>query len=210
MQLSPTTMNNKVVEAESFIQKAFFRLRWTFKGSFESHWRKIWWTMQGASFGSQTNVPRLQMTWPHKVRIGNSCILEEDIFFKFDGAWQSGTSIIIQDQVFIGRGCEFNIRQNIIDNNSLIGSGCRFIDHDHGIANLNQPINKQPGLELPIVLEENVWLGVNVVVLKGVTIGSGSVVGAGSVVIKSIPTNEIWAGVPAKKIRDRGQPSASD
>ncbi len=200
-----------MIEANSFIQKAFFRLRWTLKGLFESHWRKIWWTIQGASFGSQTNVPHLQMTWPHKVRIGNGCILEEDIFFKFDGAWQSGESIIIQDKVFIGRGCEFNIRQNIkIGNNSLIGSGSKFVDHDHGIANLNQPINKQPGLELPIVLEENVWLGVNVVVLKGVTIGSGSIVGAGSVVIKSIPANEIWAGVPAKKIRDRGQPSASD
>ncbi|NEO43482.1 MAG: acyltransferase [Moorea sp. SIO4A3] len=80
---------------------------------------------------------------------------------------------------------------------------CKFIDHDHGTANLDQPINQQPGTELPIILEENVWLGVNVVVLKGVTIDKGAIVGAGAVVTKSIPENEIWAGIPAHKIRNR-------
>ena len=61
--------------------------------------------------------------------------MEDDIFFKFDGIWQPGPSIIVGDGVFIGRGCEFNIRQRIdIGNDSLIASGCKFIDRDHGIA----------------------------------------------------------------------------
>ena len=47
----------------------------------------------------------------------------------------------------------------------------------------------------------NVFIGINSIVLTGVTIGDNSIVGAGSVVTKDIPPNEIWAGNPAKKIR---------
>lgn len=190
--------------SKGLIQKINYRLRITLVSCIKTRLRKLWWEMQGASIGLHTNLPSFEITWPHKVKIGNNCILEEDIFFKFDGEWQSGYSIIIADRVFIGRGCEFNIRKNIhIGNDCLIASGCKFIDHDHGITDLSKPINTQPGPEYPIVLEENVWLGVNVIVLKGVKIGKGSVVGSGAVVTKSIPPNEIWSGVPAKKIRDR-------
>ena len=56
---------------------------------------------------------------------------------------------------------------------------------------------------LPLQLEKDVWLGVNVVVLKGVTIGQGAVVGAGAIMTKSIPACEIWAGVPARKVGTR-------
>jgi len=51
-----------------------------------------------------------------------------------------------------------------------------------------------------IYIEEDVWFGCNVVVLKGVYIGKGAVIAAGAVVNKSIPPYEIWGGVPAKKI----------
>lgn len=53
----------------------------------------------------------------------------------------------------------------------------------------------------PIVIEDDVWLGVNVTVLKGVRIGRGSIVGAGSVVAKSIPSGVMAAGVPARTRR---------
>ena len=59
------------------------------------------------------------------------------------------------------------------------------------------------GGEDAIILEDDVWIGVNAVVLKGVTIGRGAIVAAGSVVTKSIGAYEIWAGVPARKIRVR-------
>ena len=64
-------------------------------------------------------------------------------------------------------------------------------------------MNIQPNVEAEIILENNVWLGVNVTVLKGVTIGSGAIVAAGAVVTKSIGPNEIWGGVPARKIKSR-------
>lgn len=53
----------------------------------------------------------------------------------------------------------------------------------------------------PIHIEKKVWLGANVTVLPGVTIGEGSVIAAGAVVTKDVPANMIAAGVPAKVIR---------
>lgn len=153
--------------------------------------------------GKQTVLPSITITWPHKVIIGNRCKLEANIYFKFDGNWQSDFAIKIGDDVFIGSGCEFNITRSIVvGDNTLIASGCKFIDHDHGIA-LGALIRKQRAFGKEIVIGENVWLGCNVIVLKGVVIGDGAIVAAGAVVTKPIGTNEIWGGVPAKKIGER-------
>lgn len=57
------------------------------------------------------------------------------------------------------------------------------------------------GPNQPIAIGDDVWLGVNVTVLKGVTIGQGTLVGAGSLVTKSLPSHVIAAGVPARVIR---------
>jgi acetyltransferase-like isoleucine patch superfamily enzyme len=52
------------------------------------------------------------------------------------------------------------------------------------------------------VICDNVFIGAHSIVLKGVTIGENSIIGSGSVVTKSIPANQIWAGNPAKIIRN--------
>lgn len=54
----------------------------------------------------------------------------------------------------------------------------------------------------PVVIHDNVFIGAHSIILKGVTIGRNSIIGAGSVVTKSIPENQIWAGNPAKYIRN--------
>lgn len=186
----------------TLVQKIFFRLRIT--SNIWSPIRRFWWRMLGAKIGVGTNVPRLEMIWPHQVSIGRNCILEPDIFFKFPRPWQSGPSIVVGDRVFIGKGCEFNICEGIrVADDCLIASGCKFVDANHGTADISLPMNKQAPTALPIHLDRDVWLGVNVVVLKGVSIGQGAIVGAGAVVTKSIPSNEIWAGIPARKIGQR-------
>jgi len=53
-----------------------------------------------------------------------------------------------------------------------------------------------------VFIEDNVWLGVNVMVMKGVTIGKGTMIAAGSIVSKSLPAGVIAAGVPAKVIKE--------
>ena len=56
-------------------------------------------------------------------------------------------------------------------------------------------------LTAPIVIEDHVWIGMNVILLKGVTIGEGSIIAAGSIVTRSIPPHCLAAGVPAKVIK---------
>jgi acetyltransferase-like isoleucine patch superfamily enzyme len=158
--------------------------------------------LQGAVIGRRTIVPRHKITWPHQLRLGANCSIEDDVYFKFDGIWCPGPSIIIGDGVFLGQGCEFNIRKHItVGRGCAIASGCKFIDHDHHIT--GKQVDEAPGTEAGITIGDYVWLGCNVIVLKGITIGTGAVIGAGAVVTRNVPAGEIWAGVPAKKISER-------
>lgn len=58
-----------------------------------------------------------------------------------------------------------------------------------------------PALSAPIVIEDEVWIGVRCIILKGVTIGKGSIIGAGAVVTKDIPAYTFAAGNPARPIK---------
>lgn len=71
--------------------------------------------------------------------------------------------------------------------------------------NDNGNVNGNP-YDLPVVIEDDVWVGANVTILKGVTIGRGSVVAAGAVVIRSCPPYSIIGGVPAKVLKMRFTP----
>ena len=168
--------------------------------------RTLYWKLLGMKVGVGTLLPRIHVTWPHQVSLGIRCILEHDIYFKFDGPWRPGPSIVIGDGTFIGVGCEFSIQGGIeIGKHSRIASGCRFFDHDHETTTRNLPTvaTAETSFISPISLGEAAWLGAEVVVLRGVKIGRGAIVGAGAVVTKSIGDFEIWAGVPAKKIAVR-------
>lgn len=188
---------NKIIHKIAFV----FRIRYYSK--FTGALRKYWFFIFGMRVGSNTILPKIFITWPHQLRIGNNCNLENNIIFKFDGIWQKGPAILIGNEVFIGSGCEFNITSGIkIGHFANIASGCRFIDHDHG-KSLASRIGAQRSDEQPIFIGDDVWLGCNVIILKGVVIGAGAIVGAGAVVTKSILPNEIWAGIPAKKIGER-------
>ena len=96
----------------------------------------------------------------------------------------SGVSICAQQSVSIGRNCA-------IGNLSLI------MDSDfHAVGDHTQWPEARP-----VVIEDDVWLGARVTVLKGVTVGRGAVVGAGAVVTKDVPPHTLVGGVPAKFIR---------
>lgn len=77
---------------------------------------------------------------------------------------------------------------------------------NHVYADPNRFIKDQGITAEGITIEDDVWLGSNVVVVDGVTIGKGSIVGAGGVVTKSLPEYSIAVGVPAKVIADRRDP----
>ena len=88
-----------------------------------------------------------------------------------------------------------------IQNNVLIGVNCSLIDNDgHNLEGDKR--NSDDVKTEAILIEENVFLGDDVTILKGVTIGRNSVIGNGSIVTKSIPENSIAAGNPARVIRN--------
>ena len=90
-------------------------------------------------------------------------------------------------------GCETKIT---IGNNIKFGANTLITDTDW---HLNDPRAGEPA---EVVIGDNVWLGVNVMVLKGVTIGENSLIGAGSVVVKDIPANVVAAGNPCRVIKE--------
>jgi len=96
-----------------------------------------------------------------------------------------GTKVVLGDQTYLAGGCH------------LVGYPGHTLDPEPRAKRLPDT-DDQCG---DIILEKNVWLGSNVTVLAGVTIGENTVVGAGSVVTKDLPPNVLAAGVPAKVIK---------
>jgi galactoside O-acetyltransferase len=143
-----------------------------------------------------------------RLKIGRDSYIEGSICFDKDAA-----CVEIGERVFIGSSqlvCASSIE---IGNDVLISWGCTIVDHNsHSIGwknRENDVTNWISGSKdwrmveiAPVKISERAWLGFNVTVLKGVTIGVGAVVGAGSVVTKDVPPYVIVAGNPAKFIRE--------
>lgn len=91
----------------------------------------------------------------------------------------------------------------IIGDNVLIAGHCMLIPSNHIFSNKNTPITNQGEISEGIVIEDDVWLGSGVKILDGVTVARGTVIAAGSVVNKNTDSYSVYAGVPAKKIKDR-------
>ena len=94
-----------------------------------------------------------------------------------------------------------------IGNNVIFGPNPTIITGDHRINYIGKFIintfDKLPENDVPVIIEDDVWTGANVTILKGVTIGRGSVIAAGAVVNKSCPPYSIIGGVPAKILKFR-------
>lgn len=119
---------------------------------------------------------------------------------------------------FVGKSAKLKIGNNvgisqsaivchesiIIGDFVKIGGGVKIYDTD--FHSLDPEIRKTSSdlmdkKTMPVIIEDNAFIGAFSLVLKGVTIGKNSIIGAGSIVTKSVPSNEIWAGNPAKFIR---------
>ena len=115
---------------------------------------------------------------PLNINYGPGVALGRDCFLNFGCTLQALGGITIEVDVFIGPHCVLATEYHPED-----------------------PATRHSLLTKPIVVRRNAWLGANVTVLAGVTIGENAIVAAGSVVTKDVPANMVVAGVPAKVIR---------
>lgn len=110
-----------------------------------------------------------------------------------------GRNLRFGERVFLNSGCRFQ-DQGGID----IGEGA-LIGHNAVITTLNHELDPARRADMhpaPVRIGRDSWLGANVTILPGVTVGDGAVIGAGSVVTKDVPARTVVAGVPARHIRD--------
>lgn len=182
--------------------------------------RKIFFPTLFKRVGKGTVFGRsLTLRHTHKISIGRACVIDEYCVLSAQGDENSG--IILGNEVLLGRGTVLSTRNGTVEigDFSNIGANCRlgtttklklgkhvllaarcYIGGaQHKFDRLDIPIMRQ-GYESKggVVIEDDVWLGTDVKVLDGVTIGTGCVVGAGSVVTKDLPPYSIAVGVPAK------------
>jgi acetyltransferase-like isoleucine patch superfamily enzyme len=118
--------------------------------------------------------------YPHRLKVGRHSSLNEWVY------------IIATGGVTIGEGVRIAARSSILTVN-------------HVFEDPNLPIHQQGWDAKPIVIKDDVWLGINSVILSGVTVGRGAVVSAGAVVVDDVPARAVVGGVPARVISWRGE-----
>lgn len=98
--------------------------------------------------------------------------------------------LILHDGVFINNSCSFNCMERIeIGAGAMMGEGVRFYDHDHVYT--AEKIEKWQWTTAPIRVGRDCWIGSNVTILKGVTIGDNTIIGAGCLIRNDIPANSV-------------------
>lgn len=131
------------------------------------------------------NVRMLNLPWMNSIGLNHRCTITT----------QENAYLVVGDYVGMSGASIWCFKNIEIDSNVRIGANVLITDGD---AHLDDP---RAGEVRPVHICKNVWLGMNVTVLKGVTIGENSLIGAGSIVTKSIPANVVAAGNPCKVIR---------
>ncbi|MBW8332465.1 MAG: hypothetical protein K0M40_10630 [Prolixibacteraceae bacterium] len=122
-------------------------------------------------------------------------------------------SITIGENFYIGKYCLIEC-DAIIGNYVILANYVSLIGrYDHNYQEIGTPTRMASqirdenynwkGLNQKIIIEDDVWVGVGSIILSGVSIGIGSIIAAGSVVTKNVEPYSIYAGNPAKKIRNR-------
>lgn len=139
---------------------------------------------------------------PDEVRALFSRLIGKDIdesFFMFPPFYTDfGKNITVGQNVFLNTGCTFQDRGGIIiGDGAQIGQNVVLSTLNHGIA----PDKRGITFPFPIVIGKKVWIGANVTVVPGVTVGENAIIAAGAVVTKNVPENGVVAGVPAKVIK---------
>lgn len=155
-------------------------------------------------------VGKISIIGPGEINIGDNFYMTSGVHINPISANQQGAFFTDSPSAKIAIGNNVGMSSTrmwiheslTIGDNVKIGGGVLLIDTDcHPIDYKIRRISNEGTKSAPIVIEDDVWIGAQSIVLKGVTIGARSIIGAGSVVIKSIPADCIAGGNPCKVIK---------
>ena len=180
------------------------------------------------ALGAESEIDTgVSLQYPDRIRIGSRSRIGRNATLRAnteqrpgitlgEGVWVQDAAVInanrgqvtLGDRSWLGPFCLVYGNGGVtIGANVLVAAHTTINTVSHESARCDIPINDQPVLTDPVVIEDDVWIGLNAVILQGVTIGRGAIVGAGAVVTKSIPAWSIAMGVPAKVVaRRKGAP----
>ena len=167
-----------------------------------------------AHIGRGTTIAwrRIKNLAGNSLSVGEELIIHADISFE-----EHGGEVRIGNRTFVGRSDLVCYRKLVIGDDVIMSWGITIVDHDsHSIDwekrcnDVHDWNNGQKNWKhiahAPVVVGDKAWIGFNVSILKGVTIGEGAVIGACSVVTRDIPAYAVAVGNPARLVRRLSPP----
>jgi acetyltransferase-like isoleucine patch superfamily enzyme len=136
---------------------------------------------------------------PETFEIGDGVFIGAQSYLqgRFDGSFRVGA------HTWIGPHSYLDCRDLALGEYVGWGPGAKVLGSEHTGSPVDAPIIKTDLVIRPVRVGRGADIGVNAVLLPGVTVGEGAIVGAGAVVTEDVPEYAIWAGVPARPLRDR-------
>lgn len=190
--------------------------------------RLSWYRVRLAALGEGCRIESgISLQYPGRIRIGDGTGIGRNVTLRANTHQSPGIEVgkgvsindavvinanrgrvTLGDRSWLGPFCLIYGNGGVtIGHNVLVAGHSSINTVSHSTDRCDIPVNDQPVVIDPVVIEDDVWIGLNAVILQGVTIGRGTIVGAGAVVNKSIPPWSIAVGVPARVIgRRKGAP----
>lgn len=140
------------------------------------------------------------LTFGNNVTIGRSVMIRPSSYYGID----MGKGLVMGDNSSIGPhgyiGCSGKIT---IGNNVMFGPKCSLFAENHVFSDTKSTIKSQGVNQKGIVVKDDCWIGSNVIILDGVTIGKGCIIGAGTIITKDIPAGSIVIDKRNKIVQER-------
>jgi acetyltransferase-like isoleucine patch superfamily enzyme len=140
-----------------------------------------------------------------RIFIGNNVVFAGKPVFGFGNRLQALPEVHIGNDCFIGHACSLVASVSVrIGNHCLLAGGVQIYDYDGHPVDAERRRAKEPTPPeaiRPVVIGDDVWIGTNAFILKGVTVGPRSVIAAGSVVTRDVPPDVVVAGNPARVVK---------